>query len=247
MKNLALLLPLLLLCHASPAAADQFDSAGVPIHYTVTGQGDPVILVHGLYSSAAMNWELPGIARQLALHHRVVALDLRGHGQSGKPQGEAAYGVQMVEDLVRLMDHLGIQKARFAGYSMGGIIVMKLLVLHPDRVESAVLGGMGWLKAGSFLQRVWARMSPPNLGGTPAACVNSMAALAVTADEVRAVKIPVTIIVGDGDPCRRLYVQPLQILRPDWPVHIIPGAGHIECITTPQFKTELDQALTPVN
>jgi len=243
MRLLALLAALSLLPAMNPARADDFDSAGVKIHYTVTGQGEPVLLVHGLYSSARMNWDLPGTTKELALHYQVIAPDLRGHGQSGKPAGEAAYGTQMVEDLVRLMDHLGIKKARVAGYSMGGIIVMKLLVLHPDRVETAVLGGMGWLKQDSLLQRVWERMSPPNLGGTPPACVNAIAQLAVTADEVRAIKTPVTIIVGDKDPCRRLYVDPLERIRPDWPVRIIAGAGHIECIAKPEFKTELERAL----
>jgi pimeloyl-ACP methyl ester carboxylesterase len=243
MRLFALCTALVLMRGSYPARADDFESAGVKIHYTVSGQGDPVLLVHGLYSSALMNWDLPGITKELALHYPVIAPDLRGHGQSGKPAGEAAYGTQMVEDMVRLMDHLGIKKARMAGYSMGGMIVMKLLVLHPDRVETAVLGGMGWLKQSSPLQRVWERMSPPNLGGTPAACVNAIAQLAVTADEVRAIKTPVTVIVGDRDPCRRLYVAPLQTIRPDWPVRIIAGAGHIECVGKPEFKTELEKAL----
>jgi pimeloyl-ACP methyl ester carboxylesterase len=123
------------------------------------------------------------------------------------------------------------------------MIVMKLLVLHPDRVQSAVLGGMGWLRQGGFLQRVWERMSPSNLGGTPPECVNGIAQLAVTEAEVEAIKTPVSIIVGDRDPCRRLYVEPLATVRPDWPVRIVPGAGHIECVVKPEFKSDLEAAL----
>jgi len=243
MKPFALFASLFFVGSMNCARADDFDSAGVKIHYSVTGQGDPVILVHGLYASALMNWDLPGITKELALHHRVIAPDMRGHGQSGKPTGESAYGTPMVEDLVRLMDHLGIGKARVAGYSMGGIIVLKLLVMHPDRVDTAVLGGMGWLEENSLLQHVWERMSPPNLGGTPPACVHGIAKLAVTRQEVQAIKTPVTIIVGDRDPCRGLYVVPLQRVRPDWLVRIILGAGHLECILKPEFKTALEAAL----
>jgi pimeloyl-ACP methyl ester carboxylesterase len=154
----------------SLAHADEFDSDGVKIHYTIQGAGAPVILIHGLYSSAKMNWDMPGITAELAKHFQVIALDNRGHGQSDKPTGEDQYGVKMVEDVVHLMDHLQIKKARVAGYSMGGMIALKLVVLHPERVDSAVLGGMGWLKEGSLLQRFWtvlggrgSNTAPPSL------------------------------------------------------------------------------------
>src|SRR5208283_284716 len=127
--------------------ADEFASNGVKIHYVVKGQGEPVILVHGLYSSARMNWELPGTVAALTKHYQVIAFDNRGHGQSDKPEAEDQYGVQMVEDVVRLMGHLRIPKAHVVGYSLGGMITMKLLTLHPERVSSAVLGGMGWARA----------------------------------------------------------------------------------------------------
>src|SRR5690242_19535896 len=111
--------------------ADEFESDGVQIHYTVAGKGTPVVLIHGLYASAKTNWELPGIVADLAKSHTVIALDNRGHGQSDKPEKEGEYGVKMVEDVVRLLDHLHIEKAEVAGYSMGGMITMKLLTLHP--------------------------------------------------------------------------------------------------------------------
>jgi hypothetical protein len=47
------------------------------------------------------------------------------------------------------------------------------------------------------------------------------------------------MLVGDRDPCRRLYVEPLHSLRPDFPVVIILGAGHVNCIAKEQFQTEL--------
>src|SRR5262245_35470453 len=137
---------------AADVAPHTFDSAGVRIAYVEAGSGEPVVLVHGLYSSAEMNWVLPGTFARLAEHRHVIALDLRGHGRSDKPTAEDAYGQPMVEDVVRLMDHLAIPKAHVVGYSLGGIIVMKLMVDHPDRVISGTLGGMGWLRDGSFAQ-----------------------------------------------------------------------------------------------
>src|SRR2546429_559405 len=71
------------------AKAGAFDSDGVKIAYIEAGEGEPVVLVHGLHSSAAMNWELPGTFARLAKKYHVVAMDLRGHGTSDKPEGEA--------------------------------------------------------------------------------------------------------------------------------------------------------------
>ena len=129
------------------AHAEEFDSAGVRIHYTTTGQGDPVILVHGLYSSAKMNWELPGITAAIVKSHLVIAPDCRGHGQSDKPEAEEQHGV------------------------------------------------------------------------------------------------PVTLIAGERDPCRRLYIEPLRRVRPDWPDHVIADAGHLNCIMKAEFKEQLLAAL----
>src|ERR1051326_3166876 len=177
------------------ASADQFNSDGVQIHYTVTGQGEPVILVHGLYSSAKMNWEAPGITAALAKKFRVIALDNRGHGQSDKPPAEGAYGTNMVEDVVRLMDHLGITEARVVGYSLGGMIVMKLATTHPKRVRSVLLGGMGWLKADSPLERFWENIRGHDNGKVPVACLHGIAQLGVTEAELKAMRLPVVMIV----------------------------------------------------
>lgn len=243
-KHLALLLASvsLALVGAWTSAAD-FDSNGVNIHYTISGKGEPVILIHGLYASATINWELPGIVTGLAKDFRVIALDCRGHGQSGKPDAEGDYGAQMAEDVVRLMDHLHIAKARVAGYSMGGMITMKLLTLHPERVRAAVVCGMGWHRVGAPLNQIWDVAGGRGTLGVPAACLRGFPALAVTEREIKAVSVPVTIIVGDRDPCRRLYVAPLARARPDWPVHLIKDAGHLNCIIKPEFKMQLRAAL----
>ena len=124
-----------------------FDANGVDIHFTDEGNHDgvPVILVHGYAANADLNWRYPGIIRTLKKQdYRVIAMDMRGHGLSGKPHDELKYGMEMVEDIVRLMDHLELPKAHVVGYSMGGLITMKLVAAHPDRLLSAAVGGAGW-------------------------------------------------------------------------------------------------------
>lgn len=121
-----------------------FDSDGVRIHYTDEGQGDPVILIHGFSVNADIQWRRPGVTQALSKEFRVIALDNRGHGLSDKPHDPAQYGTALCEDVIRLMDHLGIEKAAVAGYSMGGMITMKLIATHPERLVCAAPCAYGW-------------------------------------------------------------------------------------------------------
>jgi len=126
-----------------------FDSDGTKIHYIVTGEGEPVVLIHGFTANLQQNWKLPGIIDALRDDFQVIAIDNRGHGRSDKPHDVEQYGMRMIEDPIRLLDHLGIEKAHFVGYSLGGFITEKLMTTYPQRVLSATLGGAGWNEADS--------------------------------------------------------------------------------------------------
>lgn len=127
----------------------RFSSDGVSIAYIderpEQGAGEPIVLVHGFASTHAVNWVFPGwVKTLLADGRRVVALDNRGHGASDKPHDPAAYASDvMAQDVRRLMDHLGLEKADVMGYSMGARITAHLALANPDRVRAALLGGLG--------------------------------------------------------------------------------------------------------
>jgi len=123
---------------------DYFDSGGVRIHYTVEGEGEPLVLVHGFAVNADYNWRRPGVVYELSQDYQVIAFDHRGHGLSGKPEDPGAYGEEMMQDVVRLLDHLKIEKAHVVGYSMGAFITLKLLTAHPERFLSAAPCAAGW-------------------------------------------------------------------------------------------------------
>ena len=118
-------------------------SDGLRIHYIEAGSGTPVVLIHGYTGSARGNWFANGVAETLAKNHRVVAIDVRGHGESDKPHDPARYGKRLWTDVIELMDHLGIERAHVHGYSMGGSIVTRLLANHPERFITAAYGGSG--------------------------------------------------------------------------------------------------------
>ncbi|HEO71109.1 MAG TPA: alpha/beta hydrolase, partial [Candidatus Hydrogenedentes bacterium] len=125
---------------------EYLDAEGVRIHYTDEGEGEPVILIHGLGFNSYLNWYWTGVAGQLLKQHRVIAIDCRCHGHSDAPASPELYGKEMAEDVVRVMDKLGIERAHVVGYSLGGFITMKLLAEHPDRLLSAVPCAAGWAR-----------------------------------------------------------------------------------------------------
>jgi pimeloyl-ACP methyl ester carboxylesterase len=226
---------------ADKMAARTFDANGVKISYFVQGKGAPVVLIHGWLSAAGINWALPGTSDLLAKDYQVIALDVRGHGLSDKPTKEEAYGPELVQDVVRLLDHRKIKKAHIVGYSMGGIIDGNFIAKRPDRVLSGTLGGMGWLKVGGAAQWGFAQIAKndPNANAL-AICGRSLTKLALTEDEIKSIRVPVTVLVGDKDDfVKRLYVEPLKKVRKDWTVIEIKDANHITCILKQQFREEI--------
>lgn len=130
----------LLLLPATVAAQDKFfESNGVQIRYIDQGTGEPVVLIHP-YTGSIEAWIGAGILPDLARDHRVIASDLRGHGKSGKPRDPKAYGQELGQDVVRLLDHLRIRRAHIVGYSLGATVTAKLLITNPDRFMTATLG-----------------------------------------------------------------------------------------------------------
>ncbi len=118
-----------------------FDSGGVRIRYVEQGQGPPIVLIHGYTGTLERHWINPGVFVNLASDHRVIAFDCRGHGKSGKPHDAKAYGAEMGQDVIRLLDYLKITRAHVIGYSMGAIIAGQLLTTDPDRFITATFVG----------------------------------------------------------------------------------------------------------
>jgi len=107
--------------------------------YDVRGDGEPLLLVHG-WCGARSVWRLqsPVFAKQ----YRVIAVDLRGHGDSEKPHGDHEYSIaRCADDLARLLDELRLDRAIVVGQSMGTLVAQQLCLDHPARVTALVLAG----------------------------------------------------------------------------------------------------------
>jgi len=151
MRLLLLALLSLLACSA-PAQDRYFDAGGVRIRYIDVGKGapgvPPLVLIHGFTADIERAWVETGMVENLARDYRVIAFDLRGHGKSDKPHQPQAYE-EIGTDVIALLNHLKIERAHAVGYSLGGIILAKLLTTHQERFMSVVLGGAAYRRSQS--------------------------------------------------------------------------------------------------
>ena len=119
-------------------------SDGEKLAYRELGEGRPLVLIHGYFSTAVVNWVRYGHAELIAKRgYRVIMPDLRAHGDSAKPHNASAYPPDVLaDDGFALINHLGLVDYDLGGYSLGARTVVRMLV-RGAKPRRAILGGMG--------------------------------------------------------------------------------------------------------
>lgn len=257
-----------LLCYAGfvmaaePSHGTFTTSDGLKIHYLELGDGPPVVLMHGYTSNAEWKWFKPGIASALAKEHRVVAIDARGHGLSDKPHDPTMYGPRMAVDVIELMDHLEIEQAHIHGFSMGGSILTWILASYPERVTSAIYGGMGVAETDpEWKARVPSDPDPSSAPGTPRSEPwaeypgfdrVALSALrerppweeADNSIDLTKVEIPVMALIGEYDlPNARTHRMHRELK--DFRLVVLPGDTHGSAHFNPLYTQSLVEFLAP--
>jgi pimeloyl-ACP methyl ester carboxylesterase len=240
----------------------RFHNGDVELAFLDEGEGEPIVLVHGFASNAAVNWAHPGWVTTLTrAGRRVIAFDHRGHGQSTKLYDPAAYhSATMASDVRALLDHLSIARADVMGYSMGARITAFLALDHPERVRSATFGGLGinLVEGQALPPSVAEAMEAPSLDDVQdpfgrtfrafaeqtksdlkalAACIRGSRQI-LSRQEVGTIRVPVLIAVGTKD-----FVagspQELATLIPGAQALDIPGRDHMLAVGDKAFKQGL--------
>ena len=189
---------------------------GMQMYYEVSGQGEPLIVLHGAYMNIP---GMGGIIPRLAQTHRVYALEMQGHGRTTDINRPITYA-NLADDVAAFMDAVGIPKADVFGYSMGAIAGLQLAIRHPAKVNKLIFASgaydlRGWQpEFTAFIPQMTVEMIvalpfaaeyrklAPNPDGFPALAEKLIALekqpMAWGA-EVKALEVPVLIIAGDAD------------------------------------------------
>jgi pimeloyl-ACP methyl ester carboxylesterase len=117
------------------------NNQGVRIHYEVEGEGPPLVLQHG-FSDSLQTWYELGYVDGLKSDYRLILVDARGHGASDKPHEPGAYKPESnAADVVAVLTDLGISRAHFFGYSMGGWIAFAMAQYAAEHAHALIIGG----------------------------------------------------------------------------------------------------------
>ena len=198
------------------ATAHRVSVNGMQMYYEVSGQGSPLIVLHGAYMNIpAMGAIIPALAK----NHRVYALELQGHGRTTDINRPITYP-NLADDVAAFMDAVGLKKADVFGYSMGAGAGLQLVIRHPEKVDHFIAASVAYDTAG--LQPEFKAMIPQmtvdmfvnmpfaeqyrKLSPTPDSfpvLVRKLIALEREpmswGEDVKRIKTPVLLIAGDAD------------------------------------------------
>jgi pimeloyl-ACP methyl ester carboxylesterase len=237
-----------------------FHNGAVEIAYLDEGEGEPIVLVHGFASTKNVNWVYPTWVSELRKNdRRVIALDNRGHGESAKLYDPADYSIPvMAGDVVALMDHLSIAQADVMGYSLGGRMAAWLGLNRPERLRSAILGGIGiaMIEGGGPGENVARALEADSLEDVTdpvgrtfrafadqtrsdrlalAACLRGSRGL-MTKEEAAGITVPVLIAVGTRDEVAG-SAQALGKIISEAEVLDIPDRDHMRAVGDKVYKS----------
>jgi pimeloyl-ACP methyl ester carboxylesterase len=237
-----------------------FHNGAVEIAYLDEGEGEPILLVHGFASSKNVNWVYPTWVSELKKNgRRVIALDNRGHGDSSKLYDAEQYRIgTMAGDVAALMDHLRVERADIMGYSLGARITAWLAQSQPQRLRSAIFGGlgMGLIEGGGPGETVAKALEAPSLEDVTdpvgrtfrafadqtrsdrralAACLRG-SRRTITRDEAAGIKVPVLIAVGTKDEIAGSAAELAKIIA-GAKVLDIPNRDHMRAVGDKVYKT----------
>jgi pimeloyl-ACP methyl ester carboxylesterase len=253
MKKLTAAAALLPLAVVAPAQTkgQYAEVNGLKMYYEIHGTGKPLLLLHGAFGTAE-SWTpfLPALTKA----HKVIVVEMQAHGRTADIDRPLTYA-QMAEDTAAFLKKIKIEKADVFGYSMGGGIAYRLASKHPELVDKlAVLGaGTASLKEGfepavyeqfktispetfnfAELKDPYTKVAPdPSKWPVLVAKIvkSGVTETGMTKDEVKAIKAPTLIMLGDRDGTRPEHIVEVYRTLPNAQLALFPNADHFVMFT----------------
>lgn len=214
---------------------------GLKMYYEIFGSGEPLVLVHG--GGSTIRTTFGKVINPFAVNRKVIAVELQGHGHTlDRPQPESFE--QDADDIAALLTYLKIEKADFFGFSNGGNTTMQIAIRHPDLVRKIVLGSTFYKREG-FSPSFWESLRTGTLNDMPHQLREAYKKVAPDTsglfamftkdktrmlefkdwkeEDIRSIKVPALIIVGDQDVIRPEHAVEMFRLLPHARLLILPG------------------------
>jgi pimeloyl-ACP methyl ester carboxylesterase len=230
---------------------------GLKMYYEIHGQGAPLVLLHGGLCTidSCFGKVIPLLART----RKVIAIEQQAHGHTNDVDRPLDFD-QMARDTVALLRQIGVEKADFLGYSVGGAVGLRIAIHQPalvrrlivlaaghsnDGWDPAVLAGMARLTPEvipAVFRDAYAKTAPDPKHWP--VLVEKIKQLALTAkplptDQVRAIRVPVLLMQGDRDIIRPEYAVQLYHLLPQAQLAVLPGSDHFAVVVHPDWVASL--------
>lgn len=230
------------MCSCRLIGVPYIDVNGLDLYFQESGSGPPLILLHGGLLTIELSFG--AIIAALAERHRVVAVELQGHGRTGDIDRPLSFE-DLARDVVGLLDQLGIERADVFGFSLGGLVAYQILVDHPGRIRRAVVASADHHNDRGGEARPerlpteadFAAMREAYAAAAPdpahfEAFAEKLGALVHgfggwTDDEIRAITVPVLVLIGDTDFILVPNAADAAELLPHGQLAVLPGTTHM--------------------
>ncbi|WP_327312531.1 alpha/beta fold hydrolase [Streptomyces sp. NBC_01235] len=235
-----------------PTSSDYAKVNGLEMYYEVHGfEGDsrrPLVLLHGGVLTVGLTFA--AVLPTLAAGRRVVAPELQGHGHTADTD-RALTPANLASDVVALLDELGIERPDVLGFSLGGLVALQLALAHPERVGRLVLASTQYSQEGYYEEVRTPDYTSPRLPGREdfqemtdaytavaphpehfqdflAKCATAAhAPLPWTADDLRGLRAPTLLVIGDTDFVRIEHAAEMHRLIPGAELAVLPATTHM--------------------
>ena len=220
---------------------------GLQMYYEIHGEGEPLVLLHGGPTTIDTSFGL--MIPTLAQHRRLIAIEQQGHGHTADIERPMTFA-QMADDTAALLRHLGVERADFFGYSDGGNVALGVAIRHPEMVRKFAIAGTHFENEGMTpgMVDILKSIGPDDLGplkdayeqvaprpGDWPTLVKKVMQMGVEfpgwrRDDLRMVRAPALVAIGDADVIRPEHAAELARLLPHAHLAVLPATDHVALV-----------------
>lgn len=240
---------------------------GLKMYYEIHGSGTPLVLIHG--GGSTLQTTFGSVIQHLAKTHKVIAVEMQAHGHTADIERPLSFQ-QDADDIAALLKHLNLEKANLFGFSNGASTVLHFAIQHPEMTNKIIVASTFYKKSGAP-DWFWNMMSNPSFATMPQAYKDAFLAVNpdtnalhrmyerdvarmqsfpdLTEEQVKSIKAPAFIILGDKDVTTVEHAGEMQGLISNSMLAILPG-GHgdyIGEINTPKDSNLISSTVLMIN